>query len=44
MEDKELKDGEVKIKREKEELFFKLIIVSIDDMDKFEQKEMKMVN
>ena len=37
----ELKDKEVKIKREIEELFFKLITVSIDDMDKFEQKEMK---
>ena len=37
----ELKDREVKIKREIEELFFKPIMVSIDDMDKFEQKEMK---
>ena len=36
-----MKDREVKIKREIEELFFKLIIVSIDDTDKFEQKEMK---
>ena len=44
MKDKELKDREVKIKREIEELFFKLIIVSIDDMDKFEQKkEMKKI-
>ena len=34
--DKELKDREVKIKREVKELFFKLIIVSIDEMDKFE--------
>ena len=32
----ELKDGEVNIKREIEELFFKPIIVSIDDMEKFE--------
>ena len=31
----ELKDGEVNIKREIEELFFKPIIVSIDDMEKF---------
>ena len=31
-------DREVKIKREIEELFFKPIIVPIDDMDKFEQK------
>ena len=35
----ESKDREV-IKREIEELFFKPIMVSIDDMDKFEQKEM----
>ena len=39
----ELKDREVKIKREIEELFFKPIMVSIDDMDKFEQKEMKKI-
>ena len=38
---RELKDREVKIKREIEELFFKPTIVSIDYMDKFEQKEMK---
>ena len=44
MKDRELKDREVKIKREIEELFFKLIIVPIDDMDKFEQKkEMKKI-
>ena len=36
-----MKDREVKIKRKIEELFFKLITVSIDDMGKFEQKEMK---
>ena len=41
LKDRELKDIEVKIKGEIEELFFKPIIVSIDDMDKFEQKEMK---
>ena len=35
----ELKDREEKTKREIEELFFKLIIVSVDDSDKFEQKE-----
>ena len=39
MEDKELKE-KVKIKRAIEELFLKPIIVSIDDMDKFEEKEM----
>ena len=38
----ELKDREVKIKRQIE-LFFKPIIVSIDDMDKFELKEMKKI-
>ena len=39
MKDRELKDREVKIKREIEELFLKPIIVSIDDIDKFEQKK-----
>ena len=38
--DRELKDREVKIKREIEELYYKLIIVSIDDMDRFEETEM----
>ena len=38
MKDIELKDGEVKIKREIEELFFKSIIASIDDIDRFEKK------
>ena len=32
----------MKIKKEIKELFLKLIIVSIDDRDRFEQKEMKM--
>ena len=41
LRDRELKDIEVKIKREIEELFFKPIIMSIDDMGKFEQNEMK---
>ena len=31
----------LKIKREIDELCFKLIIVSIDDMDKLERKEME---
>ena len=35
----ELKNREVKIKREIEELFCKPIIVSIDDIDEFEQKK-----
>ena len=43
LKDSELKDRNVKIKRDKEELFFKLITVSIDDMDKFEQKEIKKI-
>ena len=30
------------MKREIEELFFKPIIVSIDDMNKFEEREMKI--
>ena len=33
LKDRELKNREVKIKREIEELFFKLIIVSKDNMD-----------
>ena len=39
----ELKDRGVKIKREIENLFLKLIIMSIDDMEKFEQKEMEKI-
>ena len=35
LKNRELKDREVKINREIEELFFKAIIVSKDDMDKF---------
>ena len=34
---RELKHREIKIKREMKKLFFKPIIVFIDDMDKFEQ-------
>ena len=41
--DREFKNGEVKTKREIKELFFKSIIVSIDDMEKFEEKEMKKI-
>ena len=43
LKDRELKDREIKIKREMEELFFKPIMVSIDDINKFERKEMKKV-
>ena len=39
LKDRELKDREVKIKSEIEELFFKPIVVSLDDIDKFEQKK-----
>ena len=38
LKDIELKDREVKIKREVEERFFKPIIVSIDDIDRFSKK------
>ena len=38
-----LKEREEEIKKETEELFLKPIIVSIDDMDKFEEKEMKKI-
>ena len=43
LKDKELKDMEVKIKRGIEEIFFKQMIVPIDDMNKLEQKEMKKI-
>ena len=39
--DLELKDRDLKIKREIEELFFKPIIMSIDDMDKSEGNKAK---
>ena len=41
--DRELNDREVKIEKEIENLFFKPIIVFIDDMDKFKEKEMKKI-
>ena len=37
-----MKDTEIKIKEEIEELFIKLIIISIDDMDRSEKEEMKV--
>ena len=43
LKDRELKQRELKIKREIEELFFKQIIVSVDDMDKFKEKEIKKI-
>ena len=41
LKDGELKDKEIKSKRKIEKLMFQPIIVSINDMDKFEQNEMK---
>ena len=38
---RELKDSEEKIKREIEKLYYKPSIVPKDDMDKFEEQEMK---
>ena len=43
LKDRELKDRELKIKWDHEELFFKPIIVSTDDMDKYKQKEMRKI-
>ena len=43
MKERELKDRGVKTKREIEEPFFKSIIVSVNDMDNYEQKEMKKI-
>ena len=43
LRDWELKDGEVKTKREIKELLFKPIVVSIDDMDKFDEKGTKKI-
>ena len=43
LKDRELSKRELRIKREIQELFFKLIIMSIDNTDKFELKEMKKV-
>ena len=43
LKDRELKDRVVKIKKETEEVFSKLVIVFIDDMDKFWEKYMKKI-
>ena len=46
LKDRELKDIEekdIEVKREIQKQFLKLIFVHIDDMDKFEQKEMKKI-
>ena len=42
LKDGELKDRKLKIKKKIEELFFKSTIASIDDADRFGQKEMKV--
>ena len=39
LKDIEMKDIEAKIKREIEQLLFKPIIVTIDDMDRFQKKK-----
>ena len=41
LKNRELKDREETIKREIEGLLYKLIIMSKDDVDKFEEQEMK---
>ena len=41
LKERELKEIKVKIKRKIEKLFFELITISIDDIDKFEQIELK---
>ena len=43
LKDGKLKDREVKIKRTIEKLFFKPIILPIDDMEKSEQKELNKI-
>ena len=43
LKDRELKDREKKVKREIKELFYKPIIVFKDDMEKFEEQEMKKI-
>ena len=43
LKDLELNDTKAKIKKEIEKLFNKPIIVSKDDMDKFEEHEMKKI-
>ena len=41
LKDLELKDREVKVKREIEELFFRPIIVSLDDIDMSEREKLR---
>ena len=44
LEDRELKNREVLIKRKIEELLLKPIILSIDEMSEFEEKEMRKIS
>ena len=44
MKDIELKDREVRIDRDIEELFFKALYVSIDAMDRFEKKKWRKLD
>ena len=44
LKDRELKDREIKLKREIEELFFKLIFFPIEDMDWFEKRNENNAN
>ena len=43
LKDTELKNREIKIKKEIEELFIKPANVSIEDMDRFKEEEMKKI-
>ena len=43
LEERELNSRDVKVKIQIEELFFKPIVVSLDTMDNFEQKEIKKI-
>ena len=43
LKDREPNNRKEKLKREIEELFYKLIIVSKDDMDKYEEQDMKKI-
>ena len=43
LKDRELKDRKEEIKREMKELFCQLSIMSKDEMDKFEEEEMKKI-
>ena len=44
LKDREMKDRDIKLKREIEELFFKLIFFPIEDMDCFEKRNENNTN